>query len=72
MADPVCKNPPIREGHPINAQRAIPDGATQVAICRRTVLPQAVLATAPAMRVTDAINSGSLRFTFLKPQEKKA
>ena len=47
-------------------------GATQVAICRRTALPQAVLATAPAMRVTDAINSGSLRFTFLKPHEKKA
>ena len=72
MANPVCRIQPIREGHLINENRATPDAATQVEIYRRMAMLQAVFETAPAMKLTDAIDMESNRFTFLKPHEKKA
>ena len=54
------------------SNRATADVATQVALYRRMALPQAVFATAPAMKLTDVIDMESPRFTFVKPHEKKA
>lgn len=54
------------------SNRATPDVATQVDIYRRMAPLQAVFATAPAIKLTDAIDMESPRFTFLKPHEKKA